>query len=218
MHYFEVFLLTFITYLLGAFSVSFWFSKVFYGIDIREHGSGKATWDNVSGIIGKVEGYMIGIAEFLKFFIVPLITIFGKWAWNWFQQVEYPLMMLLLGVAAISGALFPMFISVKNNRKVRYSLTKRHVLNFGAFLLCALLGWDVYYLFKHQNFFYEMTLSGFTVENTTLVFLTSLIITSMWFYWMYLHSSEARYKIHHFQLAYKKILKKDFLKIRKKLF
>ncbi len=217
MHYFEVFLLTFITYLLGAVSVSYWTAKLFYGIDIREHGEGVATWRNVSGIIGKKEGWLVRIAEVCKYLLVPGFAIFGKMVWGWFESVEYPLLMLFLGVAALSGALFPMFITVKDKRRVRYSLTGKHVLNFGALLLCALLGWDLYFIFRHQHTVYALIEADCTLEDAALGIYFSLFITLVWIYFMFQHSIEAQHKIHTLQLSYKKNLKRDLRKIRKRI-
>ncbi|MBX7242563.1 MAG: glycerol-3-phosphate acyltransferase [Bacteroidia bacterium] len=216
MHYFEVFLLTFITYILGAVSVSFWMAKLFYGIDIREHGEGVATWRNITAVIGKKEGWFAAFAEICKYLLVPGFAIFGKMMWGWFESVEYPLLMLFLGVAAISGALFPMFITVKNKRRVHYSLTGRHVLNFGALLLCALLGWDLYYIFRHQDTFYTLIDAGLTLEDAALGIYFSLFITLVWMYFMFQHSLEAQHKIQNLQLSYRKNLKRIPARRRKR--
>ncbi|MGB4328850.1 MAG: glycerol-3-phosphate acyltransferase, partial [Tenuifilum sp.] len=53
-------------YLLGSIPTSVWVGKIFYGIDVREHGSGNAGATNTIRVLGLIPGISVFIVDVLK--------------------------------------------------------------------------------------------------------------------------------------------------------
>jgi glycerol-3-phosphate acyltransferase PlsY len=53
-------------YLLGSIPNAIWIGRRFYGVDVREHGSGNAGATNVFRVLGKVPGSIVLILDVLK--------------------------------------------------------------------------------------------------------------------------------------------------------
>jgi glycerol-3-phosphate acyltransferase PlsY len=75
-------LLVVLAYLLGSVSTAVMVSKRFYGIDIREHGSGNAGATNTFRVLGKNAGVIVMIADILKGFLAVKLSIFSHYTWT----------------------------------------------------------------------------------------------------------------------------------------
>ncbi|HPI46498.1 MAG TPA: glycerol-3-phosphate acyltransferase, partial [Tenuifilaceae bacterium] len=53
--------IVFLAYLMGSISTSVWVGKIFYGIDVREHGSGNAGATNTIRVLGLIPGISVFI-------------------------------------------------------------------------------------------------------------------------------------------------------------
>ncbi|MFN5922093.1 MAG: glycerol-3-phosphate acyltransferase, partial [Bacteroidota bacterium] len=53
-------------YLLGSIPTAVWFGKRFYGIDVREHGSGNAGATNTLRVLGSKAGFTVLAIDALK--------------------------------------------------------------------------------------------------------------------------------------------------------
>ena len=62
-----------VAYILGSVPNALWVGKHFYGIDVREHGSGNAGATNVFRVLGKVPGTIVLILDILK--NLPMLTL-----------------------------------------------------------------------------------------------------------------------------------------------
>jgi len=102
-------------YLIGAIPSSLWTGKLFFDIDIREHGSGNAGATNTFRILGWKAGTSVLLFDFGKGLLCT--TVIYKLAWsigsgpvllypNW--DVE-PMMLIFAGVAAVIGHMFPIY-------------------------------------------------------------------------------------------------------------
>ncbi len=76
MFYFFVILGTIVSYLLGSIPSSVWIGKVFYGIDVREHGSGNAGTTNTFRVLGVKAAIPVFLIDVLKAFVAALL---GSW-------------------------------------------------------------------------------------------------------------------------------------------
>ena len=103
-------------YLLGSFSSAVWIGKLFYGIDVRQHGSGNAGATNVIRVLG----YKAGIP-------VLLVDVFKGWlAVQLAFWIPVPglsdeaLMYLRIGMAmaAVLGHVFPVFAGFRGGKGV----------------------------------------------------------------------------------------------------
>ncbi len=62
------------SYLLGSIPTSVWMGKIFYGIDIRQHGSGNAGATNTFRVLGAKVAIPVFIFDVFKGFIPPFLT------------------------------------------------------------------------------------------------------------------------------------------------
>lgn len=104
------------SYLLGSISFSFWIGKIFYKVDIREHGSGNAGATNTGRVLGKKAGIACLLLDILKGVICVLIARFV------FNEDRYELLGMLFGFACLMGHIFPVFSQFRGGKGVATTL------------------------------------------------------------------------------------------------
>lgn len=111
----EVLLLLIVAYLLGSIPTSVWIGKYFYGIDIREHGSGNAGATNTFRVLGKKPGIIVLLIDIIKGSLaVSLSYIFeDSLPANEFVDIE-----IGLAIAAVFGHIFPVFAGFRGGKGV----------------------------------------------------------------------------------------------------
>lgn len=104
-------MIIFIAYLLGSIPSGLIVGKTFYGIDIREHGSGNLGATNTFRTLGKKAGLVVTIADILKGTVAASLPIM-------FGSDFHP---LLAGVLAVVGHMYPVFAGFKGGKAVATS-------------------------------------------------------------------------------------------------
>lgn len=103
------------SYLIGAIPSSLWTGKLFFKIDIRDHGSGNAGATNTFRILGWKAGTGVLLFDFGKGLLCT--TVVSKLAWiigsgptalypGWDLE---PMLLIISGVAAVMGHMFPVY-------------------------------------------------------------------------------------------------------------
>lgn len=106
----------FLAYLLGSIPTAVWIGRGFYGIDVREYGSGNAGATNTFRVLGKKAGIPVLIIDAMKGFVaVQLIHIFAEEPINTTQFVNYQ---LALGICAVIGHIFPVFAGFRGGKGI----------------------------------------------------------------------------------------------------
>lgn len=100
-----------IAYLLGSIPSGLIVGKIFYGVDIREHGSGNLGATNAFRTLGIKAGSVVIIADILKGTLATLLPI-------WFGADLHP---LIAGMAAAIGHSFPIFAGFRGGKAVATS-------------------------------------------------------------------------------------------------
>ncbi len=110
-------IIAFVTaYLLGAIPFSVLIGKVFYGIDVRKHGSGNAGATNTFRVLGTQAGIMVLLLDALKGAVaVSLAYYLGSRGFNSGQFLNYK---LALGITAAIGHIFPVYLRFKGGKGV----------------------------------------------------------------------------------------------------
>jgi acyl phosphate:glycerol-3-phosphate acyltransferase len=98
------------SYLLGAIPTSHLVSRVFAGIDLREHGSGNLGATNLYRVLGWKYAIPVALFDIAKGAIPVLV--FAR------QVSDSELFALLCGVAAILGHVFSVFVGFKGGKGV----------------------------------------------------------------------------------------------------
>ncbi len=103
-------------YLLGSIPSSVWIGKIFYGTDVREHGSGNAGTTNTIRVLGYKAGIPVFIIDALKGWFAVFLT---KIIFGYFPSVEMPeYMNLVSAAAAVIGHIFPVFAGFRGGKGV----------------------------------------------------------------------------------------------------
>lgn len=102
-------------YLLGSVPSAVWVGKFFYGIDVREYGSGNAGATNVFRVIGKKAGIPVLFFDILKGWMAVKVSFFVA---DMLGREEFISLQLTLGAAAIIGHIYPVFAGFKGGKGV----------------------------------------------------------------------------------------------------
>jgi glycerol-3-phosphate acyltransferase PlsY len=108
-------LLVVLAYLIGSISSAVLVSKRFYGIDIREHGSGNAGATNTFRILGKNAGIIVMVADMLKGFLAVKLSLVSSYAWT---SEPFVNLQVMLGIAAVLGHIFPIFAGFRGGKGI----------------------------------------------------------------------------------------------------
>ncbi|MGE0078745.1 MAG: glycerol-3-phosphate 1-O-acyltransferase PlsY [Bacteroidales bacterium] len=108
--------IVFLAYLMGSVPTSVWVGKFFYGIDVREHGSGNAGATNAIRVLGLLPGVSVFIVDVLKGYLaVRLLYLTDFYIPKTGMFVNFQ---LILGIAALLGHIFPIFAQFRGGKGV----------------------------------------------------------------------------------------------------
>jgi acyl phosphate:glycerol-3-phosphate acyltransferase len=109
-------LLIMVAYLLGSIPTAVIISKLKFGIDIRNYGSGNAGATNTFRVLGKKWGSIVMIVDILKgFFATSLWVILSYYNDDELARTNF---MLGLGLASVIGHIFPIFAQFRGGKGV----------------------------------------------------------------------------------------------------
>lgn len=104
-----------LAYLLGSIPTSVWVGKWFFGIDVRQHGSGNAGATNTIRVLGWKAGGPVFAVDIAKGFAAASLA----WATELVPQTsQFVNFQLILGFAALLGHVFPVFAGFRGGKGV----------------------------------------------------------------------------------------------------
>ena len=110
------FLLIITAYLIGSIPTALIISRQYFGIDIREYGSGNMGATNSFRILGAKYGTIIMVMDVLKGMLaVGLFYLMPFYISNEFERTNF---MIALGLSAVIGHIFPVFADFKGGKGV----------------------------------------------------------------------------------------------------
>jgi glycerol-3-phosphate acyltransferase PlsY len=122
-------------YLIGSIPTALWVGKAYFGIDIREHGSGNSGATNTFRVLGKKPGS-----------VVMLVDIFKGWAatslvgflviLNAVPSDNLVPFQLLYGFLAVLGHVFPVYANFRGGKGVATLLGMVLAIQTEAALIC----------------------------------------------------------------------------------
>lgn len=110
------FLLIILAYLLGSIPTAVWVSKYFFGIDIREYGSGNSGATNTYRVLGSRWGTFVMVADVLKGVLATSLFLLIPYYMS--DELERTNFMVGLGLASVLGHIFPIFADFKGGKGV----------------------------------------------------------------------------------------------------
>jgi len=102
-------------YLLGSIPTAVWWGMRYYGIDVREFGSGNAGATNTFRVLGKKAGIPVLIVDILKGTLAVSLVYLTSFK---FDSNPFVNMELGLGIAALVGHVFPVFAGFRGGKGV----------------------------------------------------------------------------------------------------
>jgi glycerol-3-phosphate acyltransferase PlsY len=108
-------ILLILAYLIGSIPTAVWVSKLVYGIDIREHGSGNAGATNAFRILGTKAGSGVMLADMLKGFLAVKLSLFSPLL---VRSEPFVNLQIFLGLAAVIGHIFPIWAEFRGGKGI----------------------------------------------------------------------------------------------------
>jgi glycerol-3-phosphate acyltransferase PlsY len=109
-------LLIVLAYLIGSIPTAVWVSKAFFGIDIREYGSGNAGATNTFRVLGSRWGTFVMIIDMLKG--VAATSLYILLPYYMHNELERTNFMVGLGLSAVLGHIFPIWADFRGGKGV----------------------------------------------------------------------------------------------------
>lgn len=161
-------LITILTaYILGSIPSSVWIGKIFFDIDVREHGSGNAGTTNTIRTLGYKAGIPVFIIDALKgwFAVFMSKVIFG-----YFPEIEMPdYVQVVAAAAVVIGHIFPVFANFRGGKGVATLLG----VGFGLIPIPALIALGIFMIVLFS--FGYVSLASITA-TVTLPFVTYFFV------------------------------------------
>ena len=144
-------LLMVISYVLGSVPNALWIGKVFKGIDIREHGSRNTGSTNAARVLGAKLGILTLILDVSKGLVPTLMAILLKA--DFFENLTKILNFdyVLVGICAILGHVFSMFMNFKGGKAVATTLGVFLILVPKAILFAAIVFFVVFAISRYVS-------------------------------------------------------------------
>lgn len=115
---FGLFLITFVgAYLLGSIPTSVWYGIGYFGMDVRQHGSGNAGATNTFRILGKRAGTIVMLIDILKGWTATCLALL-LYYFNEIGADQLLTYKIIFGLVAIVGHIFPVFVKFKGGKGV----------------------------------------------------------------------------------------------------
>src|SRR6201996_866180 len=129
-----------LAYLVGSIPTAVWIGRAFYGVDVREYGSGNAGATNTFRVLGKKAGIPVMLIDILKGFTATSLAYFiGVSTTGAYNSASYTNYALALGIAAVMGHLFPVFAGFRGGKGIATLLGMVLAIHLQAALLCVVV-------------------------------------------------------------------------------
>lgn len=127
-------------YVIGSVPSAVWVGKSFFGVDVRDHGSGNAGATNVFRVLGKTAGSAVLLLDVLKgLFASRLAYLYVNTIDSSLTYTEIMDFKIIFGVMAILGHLFPVFANFRGGKGVATLFGVIITLNSGLALWAVLV-------------------------------------------------------------------------------
>jgi glycerol-3-phosphate acyltransferase PlsY len=129
-----------VAYLYGSIPTAVWIGQAFYGIDVREYGSGNAGATNTFRVLGKKAGIPVMLIDIFKGWTATNLAFFiGLSVTGPEHSIQYVNYQLALGIVAVMGHLFPVFAGFRGGKGIATLFGMILAVHLPAALLCVLV-------------------------------------------------------------------------------
>ncbi|GAB3706507.1 glycerol-3-phosphate 1-O-acyltransferase PlsY [Spirosoma flavus] len=117
MNIFLIIIGTVVAYLLGSIPTAVWYGQGFFGLDIRQFGSGNAGATNTFRVLGKRAGTIVMLVDVLKGYTASSLSTL-LWYGDVITEKEILTFKIVFGLVAVIGHLYPIFADFKGGKGV----------------------------------------------------------------------------------------------------
>src|SRR5664279_3970028 len=103
-------------YLIGSIPTALIISKHFFGVDIREYGSGNMGATNTFRVLGSKFGTIVMIGDMLKGILA--VALYNLLPYYLTNELERTNLMIGLGLAAVAGHIYPIWAQFRGGKGV----------------------------------------------------------------------------------------------------
>ena len=124
-----------IAYLLGSLPVAVLYGKIFFGTDVRDHGSGNAGATNILRTFGNKAGFIVFFLDFIKGFVATKLP-------DWFGLCDRQDLLnyqMLFVVMAVAGHIAPVFAQFKGGKGIAVLFAAVCAMDFRVAMVCGLV-------------------------------------------------------------------------------
>ncbi|WP_207532267.1 glycerol-3-phosphate 1-O-acyltransferase PlsY [Desertivirga arenae] len=126
-----------LAYLCGSIPSAVWIGQAFYGIDVREYGSGNAGATNTFRVLGKKPGIAVMVIDIVKGWTATnLVYFIGLSVTGPLHSVQFTNYQLALGITAVMGHLFPIFAGFRGGKGIATLCGMILAVHLQAALIC----------------------------------------------------------------------------------
>ena len=141
-----------LAYLFGSIPSAVWLGQAFYGVDVREYGSGNAGATNTFRVLGTKAGIAVMTIDILKGYTATKLAYFiGLSITGPQDSSQFIHYQLALGLTAVVGHLFPVFAGFRGGKGVATLFGMILAVNYPAALLCVVVFVSVLLITKYVS-------------------------------------------------------------------
>ena len=145
-----IFISAVLAYLIGSIPTAVWYGKAYYGLDVREHGSGNAGATNTFRVLGKKAGVIVMLVDVLKGWTATQGASFLVYS-KLIESEDLVIFKLIFGIAAVVGHIFPIYANFKGGKGIATLLGMVLSIHIQAALLCLIVFLIVLLLSKYVS-------------------------------------------------------------------
>lgn len=109
-------LLIVIAYIIGSIPTAVWVGKVFFKLDVRDHGSGNAGATNTIRVLGWKAGLPVFVFDVFKGWMAVMLAVF--FVSGQFNNDQMVYLKIALAAAVVLGHVFPAFAGFRGGKGV----------------------------------------------------------------------------------------------------
>lgn len=126
-----------VSYLIGSMPTALWVGKAFYGIDIREYGSGNSGATNTFRVLGKKAGSFVLFLDVIKGLTAASLVRYIDFVD--LGTVKYVNLQLLFGLSSVLGHIFPIYVGFKGGKGIATLLGMVIGIHYLSAVVCFVL-------------------------------------------------------------------------------
>ncbi len=123
-----------VSYLIGSMPTALWVGKAFFGLDIREHGSGNSGASNTFRVLGKKAGIAVLLIDVIKG--LTAASLVRYFSFVELGSIRYVNLQLLFGLSAVVGHIFPLYANFKGGKGIATLLGMLIAIHYLSALVC----------------------------------------------------------------------------------